>query len=308
MKSSVARLIAAFIAMSLAVLTALPAHAATQRFSDVPEHAQFFNEINWLAASGITTGYPDGTYRPLDPVNRDAMAAFLYRLHESPEFDTPGQTFSDVPMGLQFHHEIEWVAAEGIATGYPDGTYRPLDPVNRDAMAAFLFRIYCDGGVYEPTGQTFTDVTPDNQFYTEIEWLASTDITTGWVAPDGSKTFRPTAPIARDAIAAFLFRAVQRFGIPPLFPDSPAAVTGLTATVTGSDVVLSWNPSPERDVIRYDLYRGQNDIDPTFGPVEVTESTYTDTTAPAGDTHYWVIAVSRYGVVSEPATLWVTVG
>nr|WP_275451229.1 S-layer homology domain-containing protein [Arthrobacter sp. H14] len=36
----------------------------------------------WAAGAGITTGWPDGTYRPLEPINRDAMAAFLYRYNQ----------------------------------------------------------------------------------------------------------------------------------------------------------------------------------------------------------------------------------
>ena len=30
--------------------------------------------------SWISTGWPDGTYRPVTPVARDAMAAFIYRM------------------------------------------------------------------------------------------------------------------------------------------------------------------------------------------------------------------------------------
>lgn len=34
-----------------------------------------------MKAEGITTGYPDGTFRPLSPVSRQAMAGFLRRLN-----------------------------------------------------------------------------------------------------------------------------------------------------------------------------------------------------------------------------------
>lgn len=108
MKTSVARLFAALMTITLALLGAAPAQASTQRFSDVPPGVQFYDEINWLAEMKVTTGYDDGTYRPLTPVNRDAMAAFLYRLHESPEYAPEGQSFSDVPAGTQFHTEMEW--------------------------------------------------------------------------------------------------------------------------------------------------------------------------------------------------------
>ena len=35
-----------------------------------------------MKARGITTGWSDGTFRPNAPVNRDAMAAFIYRYSE----------------------------------------------------------------------------------------------------------------------------------------------------------------------------------------------------------------------------------
>ena len=52
------------------------------RFTDVKSGDQFYTEISWLAQRGITTGYPDGTYRPVTPIARDAMAAFIYRYTE----------------------------------------------------------------------------------------------------------------------------------------------------------------------------------------------------------------------------------
>ncbi|QRZ62629.1 S-layer homology domain-containing protein [Rothia sp. ZJ932] len=38
------------------------------------------NEIAWLSATGISTGWPDRTFRAVSPVKRDAMGAFMYRL------------------------------------------------------------------------------------------------------------------------------------------------------------------------------------------------------------------------------------
>ncbi len=55
-------------------------------------------EISSLAQRGITTGYPDGTYRPLESVERGAMAAFFTRMQGSPQFTAPSTpSFKDVP-------------------------------------------------------------------------------------------------------------------------------------------------------------------------------------------------------------------
>ncbi|OOP64094.1 hypothetical protein BMF89_04550 [Arthrobacter sp. SRS-W-1-2016] len=121
---------------------AVPPNAPT--FSDVPPGAPFYNEIRWLASTGITKGYPDGTYHPGEAVSRAAMAAFLYRLKGSPAVPANAPTFSDVPAGAPFYNEIRWLASTGITTGFPDGTYRPTTAINRDAMAAFLYRYNID--------------------------------------------------------------------------------------------------------------------------------------------------------------------
>lgn len=111
-------------------------------FSDVTPSTPFYKEMTWLRAKGISTGYTDGTFRPADPVNRDAMAAFMYRFKGSPAYSAPATSpFTDVATSDSFFKEMAWLRSKGISTGWPDGTYRPLTPVMRDAMAAFLHRL-----------------------------------------------------------------------------------------------------------------------------------------------------------------------
>ena len=172
-------------------------------FSDVPEGAAFYAEIQWFAQQKITTGYPDGTFRPQGNVERGAMAAFFYRMAGSPKYTAPATSkFSDVPTTHPFYKEISWMRDQGITTGYPDGTFRPNAPVNRDAMAAFFYRAAGSPAYLAPAQSPFADVSTNNQFYREIAWLADRKISTGW--PD--KTYRPGNAINRDAMAAFIYR------------------------------------------------------------------------------------------------------
>ncbi len=64
--------------VALALLVPVTAFAA---FSDVAPGHPFYDEITWMESTGISTGYPDGTYRPGDPVTRQAMSAFMARLY-----------------------------------------------------------------------------------------------------------------------------------------------------------------------------------------------------------------------------------
>ena len=173
-------------------------------FADVGPSSQFATEISWLASKGISTGYSDGTFRPVQAVNRDAMAAFLYRLAGSPDYAAPAQSpFTDVTPSTQFYKEITWLASRGITTGYPDRSYRPLQAVNRDAMAAFLYRFQANPAFTAPTNSPFRDVGAGTQFFAEMSWLAAKGISTGWAE---DSTYRPLQAVNRDAMAAFMYR------------------------------------------------------------------------------------------------------
>ena len=123
-------------------------------FKDVATTQQFYKEMAWTAESEISTGWTDvsgnRSYRALQPINRDAMAAFLYRMADSPDYTPPADSpFKDVATTQQFYKEMAWLADRGISTGWThsDGTrsYRALQPINRDAMAAFLYRMELAG-------------------------------------------------------------------------------------------------------------------------------------------------------------------
>ncbi|MFJ4261365.1 chromosome condensation regulator RCC1 [Paenarthrobacter nicotinovorans] len=238
-RRGVAWLVAVALVVVAPGLLVLPAAVAADpvvenavSFSDVPAESQFATEISWLAASGISTGWDAGAgvrqYRPLESIARDAMAAFLYRHAGSPAFTAPATSpFTDVPVGAAFYKEITWLASKGISTGWDIGDgkreYRPLSPIARDAMAAFLYR-YADRPAFTaPSVSPFNDVPAGGGFYTEITWLAASGISTGWDVGNGVREYRPLNGIARDAMAAFLYRyAGQK---EPADPTNPAAGT-----------------------------------------------------------------------------------
>lgn len=112
---------------------------AQSPFSDVPTNHVFYKEITWLKSVGITTGYRDGTFRPEDAINRESMAAFMYRAAGSPATNSTSG-FPDTRTS-EFQKEIAWIKDQSVTRGYGDGTFRPGDPVTRDVMAAFMYRL-----------------------------------------------------------------------------------------------------------------------------------------------------------------------
>jgi hypothetical protein len=51
-------------------------------FSDVPVGSLFEEPIAWLASSGVTEGFADGTFRPKLPISRQGLAAWICRYDE----------------------------------------------------------------------------------------------------------------------------------------------------------------------------------------------------------------------------------
>ncbi|MHA7274801.1 S-layer homology domain-containing protein [Arthrobacter sp. TMT4-20] len=177
-------------------------------FKDVATSNMFYGEISWAVGRGITTGWSDKTFRPLEATTREAVAAFLYRLAGSPEYTAPKTPrFKDVPRSHPFYTEISWLAEEDISTGWSDRTFRPGLTTNRDAMATFLYRMAGEPKYVAAEASPFRDINQGTLYYKEMSWLADYGISTGWE----DNTFRPLTTTNRDAMAAFLFRFHFRF-------------------------------------------------------------------------------------------------
>ena len=139
-----------------------------------------------------------GTHGAADQWDDDYY--FATRIHWYAE-----QSFADVSPGMQFFPYIEAIYAEGITTGYGDGTYRPDDPVNRGQMAAFIARALDLPEAGDPDNPSFTDVSPGMQFFSYIEEIYAEEITTGY----GDGTYRPNQVVTRGQMAAFIARALE---------------------------------------------------------------------------------------------------
>ncbi|GAA1749291.1 S-layer homology domain-containing protein [Aeromicrobium alkaliterrae] len=269
------------------------ASGQTTRFTDVSPNHVFAAEIAWLADQGISTGYagPSGpSFQPAAPVLREQMAAFLYRFAGSPAVNGVPTTspYVDVPTTHVFFKEIVWLQREGITTGYADGTFRPGQPVLREQMAAFINRL-AEGPVPPlPAQLPFVDVPVSHVFFSQIQWLSEQGISTGYgTAPN--RTFAPSAPVLREQMAAFLFRADGVLQTPD--PMEPVVV-GVVAP--GRTVAVDVGSDPDDAVAVQWLIDGQ----PVAG---ATTRSYTVRAADVG--HQLAVQVRRTSPdAGEPET------
>ncbi|BDI14397.1 hypothetical protein ANSO36C_01990 [Nostoc cf. commune SO-36] len=105
----------------------------TTTFSDVQSNYWAQPFIQGLAARNIVTGYPDGTFRPEQPVDRDEFAAIIRKAFDQPATRQiqSGAVYKDVPTNYWATRPIEEAYQQGFMTGYPGGYFRPNQSVSK---------------------------------------------------------------------------------------------------------------------------------------------------------------------------------
>ncbi|GGI05939.1 S-layer homology domain-containing protein [Egicoccus halophilus] len=111
------------------------------RFPDVNSSQAYWlgPYIAALVDAGIIQGYPDGTFRPGEPLRRDQMATFL---HKAMNLRDARPTFVDVPAGSTHYWAIGAVQREGITMGVSPTEYGPTQTMRRDQSATLVVRAF----------------------------------------------------------------------------------------------------------------------------------------------------------------------
>jgi len=117
-------------------------------FSDISEHWAE-DSIKQAVLDGIIAGYPDGTFRPDEPVIRVEFTAMLVH---ALKLDGTGATlsFTDrAEIGAWAEEAVARAMLAGIVNGYEDGRFQPNAPITRTEMAIMIAR-----ALQLPTGAT----------------------------------------------------------------------------------------------------------------------------------------------------------
>lgn len=142
------------ISLGFLILAQIPlqALASTTGFSDVNEDYIYYDAIMYVQAEGIVNGYPDGTYRPDNWINRAEFTKIIinskYTEEEIAQCLTENRPvlgldpFSDVPRGEWFAPYICMAKELGIIGGYPDGTFQPSRFINFAESAKIISLAY----------------------------------------------------------------------------------------------------------------------------------------------------------------------
>lgn len=114
---------------SLGMLAAVLVPNAQAAFVDITGSANA-EAILYVQEAGIVEGYADGTYKPTSSINRAEFTKIVVGSIEGMDLMAGATCFSDIDAKAWYASYVCTAKAKGVIGGYPDGTFKPADPVN----------------------------------------------------------------------------------------------------------------------------------------------------------------------------------
>lgn len=149
---------------SEAAMSSSSSAALSTGFRDVPTSHPYATAIGELQSEQIVRGYPDGTFKPDNPINR---AEFLKIIIESQKQSggqgaaapcTPSGMLSDVANDAWYASYVCEAQRSGIISGYPDGTFRPSNRITFAEAAKIIANSHADEPLTPTPGSAWYQV------------------------------------------------------------------------------------------------------------------------------------------------------
>ena len=125
-----------------ALLAAEKALAALQSgslpFTDIKSGAWYADAVKYAYEKGLMNGVSAAAFAPDGTATRSQIVTILYRLAGSSAVS--GGSFADVNAGEWYADAVEWASANGIVSGYDNGSFGPDDEITREQLAVILYR------------------------------------------------------------------------------------------------------------------------------------------------------------------------
>lgn len=181
--------------------------------TDLNGDEKYYNDITALIDHHIISGYPDGTFRPTQEVNRaEALkmimigAELIDPQSPTPDSDVSALTFTDIDNSAWYGPYIALGIEKGIVQGYPDGTFHPEAPVNMAETMKIMVNTFKLTNQNAPTEDPFSDITKDAWYAPYAETLKTNFILYG----DADGLIKPAHNVTREEFAHWLYRTMEK--------------------------------------------------------------------------------------------------
>lgn len=178
-------------------------------FTDLKVDYSYCEAIEWAVGEGIFEGYNDGNFKPTQAINRVEALKVIFNALNVNLLESKGESlgFSDTDRYAWYATYLKTAVSLGVINGYPDGTFKPAQSVNRaEALVMFLNTAEVKDGIIVPTNnysQPYYD-TPNNKntkWYLSQAWFAKANSLT-----DNDYYFYPAENMTRGEMADMLYR------------------------------------------------------------------------------------------------------
>lgn len=207
---------------ALLVALSLTAGAAAPLVIQAPVQAQtsFFDVqssywaapfIQELARREIISGFPDGSFRPDDPVTRAQFAAMVRQAFDQAQVRNP-VNFVDVPSNYWAYDAIREAYTIGFLTGYPGNVFNPNQNIPRAQVLVSLANGlgYTASGSVGSTLQVYSDSSGIPEYaQTSIAAATQEQIVVNY---PNTQVLNPNRAATRAEVAAFIYQALVSSG------------------------------------------------------------------------------------------------
>ena len=107
-------------------------------YKDIPDDLWSVTAISYMSKLGMVKGYPDGNFMPRADISRAEFAAMATRFAD---ISAGSKTFTDVSQDHWAYDVIQKAAEAGWISGYPDGSFKPDQPITRAEVVAITNRM-----------------------------------------------------------------------------------------------------------------------------------------------------------------------
>lgn len=238
------------------------------QFKDISGHWAE-NSINYLANKGLVKGYiaDDGyVIKPQEFITRAEFLTVLINSRPDIEFTNENvKSFIDVKEGEWYKEIVDKASSIGILSGYPDGSFKPNNPITRAEITALImkFNNWSEKDIdYE--SKLFSDVKEGEWHFIPIMVCRSKKIVNGY--PDG--TFAPQRFALRGEAFALLANYVKNYlhSASAELDDMAPIVENKDITIynqSSTSVTLNWykafDDKTAKENLRYAVYLSRKD-------------------------------------------------
>ncbi len=172
---------------------AVPASAAPLPFPDMEWSWYRYREaVDSLVTRGVVGGYPDGTFGPKQTINRAELLKIVFK-GKSDVVPVQRRCFSDVSPDEWYAPYVCAAQRRGIVNGYPNGTFRPGEPVNAAEAIKIVLNAY---------GRQVTEATGPEWYVPYANELDENGIL-------ARHSYVPWEPLNRERAADLLYRMLR---------------------------------------------------------------------------------------------------